>query len=48
LVGHADDRIDAILLESTREWGLEGADRYNRLLLAAMNAVGDVPGLVGS
>lgn len=48
LVGRADDRIDALLLESARAWGIEGAARYNRLLLAAMNAVGDMPAMVGS
>jgi toxin ParE1/3/4 len=48
LVGHADDRIDALLLESARAWGIEGAARYNRLLLAAMDAVGGTPAMVGS
>lgn len=44
LVGIADEQIDRILEESEAGWGLEGADRYGRLILAAMNAVGDDPG----
>ena len=48
LVGHADDRIDALLLMSAREWGIEGAARYNRLLIAAMNAVAGTPAMAGS
>ncbi len=43
LVGRADDRIDALLLESARAWGIEGAARYNRLLVAAMNVLATCP-----
>jgi len=48
LVGHAEDRIDAILLESARRWGIETAARYHRLIIAAMTAVGNAPALPGS
>lgn len=48
LVGLADDRVDALLLESAREWGVEGATRYNRLLLAALDAITSNPALPGS
>jgi toxin ParE1/3/4 len=48
LVGRASGRIDAILFESAREWGVEGAARYHRLILAALIAVGDSPELLGS
>lgn len=47
LVGRAGDRIDDILLESARRWGIDTADRYHRLILAAMNAVGNNPDLLG-
>ncbi len=48
LVGRADDRVDALLLESAREWGIEGAARYNHLLLAALDAITSNPALPGS
>jgi toxin ParE1/3/4 len=48
LVGRASERIDAILLESARGWGVDAAERYLRLILAAMTAVGDCPTEVGS
>jgi toxin ParE1/3/4 len=48
LVGRAEDQIDRILLASAREWGIEGAARYHRLMLAAMAAVGDNSVLPGS
>ena len=48
LAGKAEDRLDEMLLESAREWGIEGAGRYHRLVLAAMNAIGDTPALRGS
>jgi len=48
LVGRAEDRIDSILLESARQWGLEAAGRYNRLILTALAAVGDCPARPGS
>jgi len=48
LVGRADDRVDALLLESARDWGIEGAARYNRLLLAALDAIAANPALPGS
>lgn len=41
--GPAEDQIDRILLESAREWGVEAAARYHRLILATMSAVGDDP-----
>ncbi len=48
LVGRAEDRIDHILLESARQFGIEAAARYHRLILAAMAALGDSPRLLGS
>ena len=48
LVGHAEDRIDAILLESARRWGVPAAARYHRLMLAAAAAVGEADILPGS
>jgi toxin ParE1/3/4 len=48
LVGRAEDRIDAVLLESARRGGIDAAARYNRLIIAAMAAVGDSPALASS
>lgn len=48
LVGRAEDRIDTILLEPARQWGLEAAGRYSRLILAALTALGGSPGRLGS
>src|SRR4051812_30659047 len=48
LSGRAAERIDDILLESARSWGIDAADRYYRLVLVAMDAVGDCPDLAGS
>lgn len=48
LVGRADDRVDALLLESAREFGIAAAARYNRLLLAAFAALAANPALPGS
>ncbi len=48
IVGHAEDRIDAVLLDSARRWGIDAAARYNRLIMAAMAAVGESPAMPGS
>ena len=48
LVGHAEDRIDAVLLDSARRWGIPAAGRYNRLILAAAAAIAESPALLGS
>jgi toxin ParE1/3/4 len=48
IVGRAEDRIEAVLLESARRWGIDAAARYNRLILAAMAAIGDSPAMSGS
>ena len=48
LVGHAEDRIDAILLDSARRWGMPAAARYHRLILAAAAAAGEFPAVSGS
>lgn len=48
LVGHAEDRIDAILLESARRWGIPAASRYHHLILAAAAAIGEAPALPGA
>lgn len=48
VVGHAEDRIDAVLLDSARRWGVPAAARYHRLILAAAAAAGEAPALPGS
>lgn len=48
LAGHAEDRIDQVVLDSARQFGIDAADRYNKLILAAVAAVGATPGLAGS
>ena len=48
LVGRAEDRIDAILLESAKRWGIPAAARYHRLILAAAAAVAEAHDLPGS
>jgi len=48
LAGRAEDVIDKILLESARRWGVATAAKYNRLILAALTAIGDSPALRGS
>lgn len=48
LVGHAEDRIDQIVMDSARQFGLDAAVRYNKLIFAGLNAVGTTPGLRGS
>lgn len=44
----AEDRIDAILLESARVHGIEAAGRYGLLILAAMASLCDDPHPPGS
>ncbi|MCK8786772.1 type II toxin-antitoxin system RelE/ParE family toxin [Roseomonas sp. NAR14] len=44
----AEDQIDALLLDSARDHGLEAAGRYGRLILAVMAALGKEPCLIGS
>lgn len=44
----AEDQIDAILLDSARNYGLEAAGRYGRLILVVMAALGDESGVLGS
>ena len=47
LVGRAEERIDAFLLESARQWGIDAAARYHQLMLAEFANRGDDPtGLV--
>lgn len=48
LLGSAEDDVDRILLASAREWGIEGAVRYHRLILAVFAALGASPALRGS
>lgn len=48
IVGHAEARIEAVLLESARRWGIDAAGRYNRLIVAAMTTVGTAPAMPGS
>jgi hypothetical protein len=48
--GRAEDRIDVVVIENARHWGIDTAARYNRLVLEAMRAcrpVGFVPACVG-
>ncbi len=44
LVGHAENRIDALLLDSAKRWGIPAAARYHRLILAAAAIAGEDPG----
>ena len=46
--GRAEDRIDEVILESARRWDVATAARYNRLIFAALEAIGDSPLLPGS
>jgi len=46
--GRAEDVIDAVLYESARRWGLRAAERYSRLILTALTAIGESPSLPGS
>lgn len=46
--GRAEDRIDEVVIESARRWGIEAAARYNLLLFAAFEAIGNSPALPGS
>lgn len=48
LLGSAEDQVDRILLVSAREWGIEAAGRYHRLMLAVFAALGASPDLRGS
>lgn len=48
LVGHAEDRIDQVVMASARQFGLDSAVRYNKLILAGLNAIGATPDLAGS
>ena len=40
LARRAEDQVDRILLESAREWGVDAAARYHRLMLAVWAALG--------
>jgi toxin ParE1/3/4 len=46
--GRAEDRIDEVVMESAQRWGIETAARYNRLVFAALEAIGGSPALPGS
>lgn len=48
LAGHAEDRIDQVVLSSAQQFGIDAAVRYNKLILAALAAVGAAPDLAGS
>ncbi len=48
LVGHAEERIDQVIMRSAQQFGIDAAVRYNKLILAALAEVGAVPGLAGS
>jgi len=45
--GRSESRIDDVVLESARRWSIETAARYNRLIFAALEAIGDSPALPG-
>lgn len=44
----AEEQIDALLLDSARDHGLETAGRYGQLILTVMAALGEEPGMIGS
>lgn len=44
----AEDELDLILLKSAKDWGLETAGRYHRLMLAVFGALGVNPARRGS
>ena len=44
----AEDQIDALLLDSARDHGLEAAGRYGQLILTVMAALGEEPHVIGS
>jgi toxin ParE1/3/4 len=44
----AEDQIDALLLDSARDYGLEAAGRYGQLILTVMGALGEEPHMIGS
>jgi hypothetical protein len=46
--GRAEDRIDEVVMETAQRWGIETAARYNRLVFAALEAIGISPALPGS
>lgn len=46
--GRAEGRIDEVVLEGAQRWGIEAAARYNRLIFAAIGAIGDAPAMPGS
>lgn len=46
--GRCESQIDDIVLESARRWGIEAAARYNRLIFAAIEAIGDSPAFPGA
>jgi toxin ParE1/3/4 len=48
LLAGAEADIDRIQLHTAREWGIEAADRYDRLMRAAFAAVADAPQRPGS
>lgn len=48
LLRTAEDQVDHIVLASAREWGIEAAGRYHRLMLAVFAALGASPDLRGS
>ena len=48
LLGSAEDDIDRILLESARQWSIEAAGRYDRLMRAVFAALDAAPALPGS
>jgi toxin ParE1/3/4 len=48
LLAGAEDDIDSLLLRSAGEWGVAGAERYHRLMLAVFALVGEIPDTPGS
>jgi toxin ParE1/3/4 len=48
LLQGGEDDVDRILTQSARGWGIDGAIRYNKLMLAVFDAVGSSPVLPGS
>ena len=48
LLQGAEDDIDRVLLKGARDWGLEAAGRYHRLMLAVFGALDVNPARHGS
>ena len=48
LTRSAEEQLDALLLDSVRNHGLQAAGRYGQLILAIFKALGEEPDVIGS